>query len=217
MSKRPLYDLLDVAAHASAAEIKAAYRLAAKRAHPDSGGDSEHFIALTRAYNVLSDAEQRSRYDETGAFDAGAVDNSHADMIMTLSQALDQILATSKLPVENTDIIGEMRKLVKQSRDMTEQGLSGVDKRLHSLGVVRKRIVRKDEAQNLFLTVIDAQIAGLSVTQTAGRRALKAQRRAFDELQRYDSIVDVIRFVQSGLYTSRPDDDFGAFFRIIVG
>lgn len=47
-------------------EIKKAYRKAALRAHPDKGGDPEHFKDLTHAYEVLSDSSKRSIYDQAG-------------------------------------------------------------------------------------------------------------------------------------------------------
>ncbi len=60
------YETLGVSKDASPADIKRAYRNAAKKAHPDAGGDPAAFHALQRAHDVLSDAERRARYDETG-------------------------------------------------------------------------------------------------------------------------------------------------------
>ncbi len=45
--------LLGVAASASLAEVKAAYRAKVLDHHPDRGGDPEVFIALKRAYDTL--------------------------------------------------------------------------------------------------------------------------------------------------------------------
>lgn len=64
--KRDPYQTLGVPKSASAAEVKRAYRKRAKRAHPDAGGKPEEFMALQRAYSILSDDERRRRYDETG-------------------------------------------------------------------------------------------------------------------------------------------------------
>lgn len=69
-SKRDYYDVLGVERGASAAEIKAAYRKAAVRYHPDRNpGDKqaeEAFKEAAEAYAVLSDAEKRARYDRFG-------------------------------------------------------------------------------------------------------------------------------------------------------
>lgn len=60
------YRILGVHPSASAAEIKRAYRKKAKLLHPDTGGEaalSDEFRALVRAYEILSDAHQRSIFD----------------------------------------------------------------------------------------------------------------------------------------------------------
>lgn len=60
------YDLLGVSKTASEGEIRKAYRKLALQHHPDRGGDDEQFKKITRAYEVLADAEKRAIYDERG-------------------------------------------------------------------------------------------------------------------------------------------------------
>lgn len=60
------YKLLEVDKSSSDKEIKTAYRKLAVKHHPDKGGDPEKFKEITRAYEVLSDAEKRSKYDKYG-------------------------------------------------------------------------------------------------------------------------------------------------------
>lgn len=71
MANNP-YETLGVAATASASEIQSAYRKLAKKLHPDlNPGDAaaeEKFKAVAAAYDLLSDAEKRKR------FDAGEID-----------------------------------------------------------------------------------------------------------------------------------------------
>jgi molecular chaperone DnaJ len=66
-----LYDTLGVKKGASAEEIKKAYRKLASQYHPDKNpGDAaaeERFKEVQNAYDVLSDAEKRKRYDTLGA------------------------------------------------------------------------------------------------------------------------------------------------------
>ena len=55
-------------ATASPEEIKRAYYAAARRFHPDQNrlpGETELFLEVQRAYEVLSNPERRSRYDAT--------------------------------------------------------------------------------------------------------------------------------------------------------
>lgn len=57
------YQTLGVAKHATPEEIKKAYRRLASQHHPDKGGDTARFQEIETAYRVLSDSEQRFRYD----------------------------------------------------------------------------------------------------------------------------------------------------------
>lgn len=60
---RTYYEVLGVAESAGSGELRAAYRAAARTAHPDSGGDAERMRQLNEAWHVLGDAERRAGYD----------------------------------------------------------------------------------------------------------------------------------------------------------
>ena len=66
--KRDYYEVLGVSRGASEAEIKKAYRKLAKENHPDlHPGDKEaeaRFKEVNEAYEVLSDADKKARYDQ---------------------------------------------------------------------------------------------------------------------------------------------------------
>ena len=88
--KRDYYEVLGVAKNASADDLKKAYRVLAKKYHPDANpGDKEaeaKFKEASEAYAVLSDDEKRRQYDQfghaafsngddgTGGFDFGDID-----------------------------------------------------------------------------------------------------------------------------------------------
>ena len=68
--KRDYYEVLGVAKGASADEIKSAYRKLAMKYHPDRNPDNpeakEKFTEISEAYEVLSNPEERQRYDQFG-------------------------------------------------------------------------------------------------------------------------------------------------------
>jgi molecular chaperone DnaJ len=70
MSKRDYYEVLGVTQTVSEAELKSAYKRLAVRFHPDKNpGDKEaeeKFKEVAEAYAVLSNTEQRARYDRYG-------------------------------------------------------------------------------------------------------------------------------------------------------
>ncbi|RKD23988.1 molecular chaperone DnaJ [Ammoniphilus oxalaticus] len=69
MSKRDYYDVLGLDRSSSEDEIKKAYRKLARKYHPDvnKADDAEDkFKEVKEAYDVLSDAEKRTMYDQYG-------------------------------------------------------------------------------------------------------------------------------------------------------
>lgn len=60
---RSHYDTLGVVDSASSADIHAAYKRLARRAHPDAGGDARLMAAINEAYRVLGDPGRRALYD----------------------------------------------------------------------------------------------------------------------------------------------------------
>jgi molecular chaperone DnaJ len=73
---RDYYETLEVRRESSDVEIKAAYRRLALKWHPDRNpGDKaaeDRFKELSSAYAVLSDQDQRQRYDSYGFVDAAS-------------------------------------------------------------------------------------------------------------------------------------------------
>ncbi len=59
------YKELGLKQNATRTEIKSAYRLLAKKYHPDTGGDNEKFLALQLAWETLNDPHKKALHDKS--------------------------------------------------------------------------------------------------------------------------------------------------------
>ncbi len=91
MAERDYYEVLGVDRNASEADVKKAFRRLAMRYHPDRNPDqgeeaANRFKEAKRAYEVLSDEQQRAAYDQFGhaGVEAGAGAGASADPFNTI-------------------------------------------------------------------------------------------------------------------------------------
>jgi molecular chaperone DnaJ len=143
------YDILGVSRTATADEIRKAYRKLAMQYHPDRNPDDkaaeEKFKECAQAYEVLSDADKRARYDRYGhqAFeggggggggfhDAGDIFSQFADMFgggggRTQQRQRGQQGGNLRIKVKLSlaDIMTGVDKKIKISKDIACRGCNG--------------------------------------------------------------------------------------------
>lgn len=170
--KRTLYDLLGVSETATPEEIKKAYREKAKMVHPDTGGsraNPEKFGALVRAYDVLSDAQRRARYDETGIEDESTTsDNKHAIVLQEIQGAVLNIikqLVAQNLPVSRADVIGLADQAFAQNIQRIKGQRDDHVRELTQFQDAQERFrCKKGDEQNLLKRMMGVQIAACQQT-----------------------------------------------------
>ena len=79
MNTNDYYKELGVPRNALKSEIKSAYRLLAKKYHPDTGGSNEKFLAIQLAWETLSDPQKKIMYDKNLLFQENTESDRHED------------------------------------------------------------------------------------------------------------------------------------------
>lgn len=160
-----LYADLGVDPDADAAAIRAAYRSAAQKHHPDKGGEGEQFRLIQIAYDVLGDAAKRARYDTTGDTSSGPTVRSRA--LASIPTMLAQVM--DACDTDTTDILAAMVRGVKHIADEGQRAeatlLTKVKKRERAL----KRLGVIEGKPNLVASAIMAAIGQMNQQAAAHR------------------------------------------------
>lgn len=200
MSAFDPYALLGVARTANASAIKSAYRMLVQSVHPDRGGDSERFILVVKAFDLLSDPEARRLYDETGAIDEDAVKTFRRDVTRVLADMFDAAVATAVatgLDLGKVDFIAEMTTAVRTGLADAKSGLGRADRDIKGLAALGGRISRADEGPNLFAERLEAQVAARTAEMGQVRRRVLLLETAIVELGNYRSEVELISALET--------------------
>ena len=176
------YQLLGLERDADEAAIKAAYRKAAKTAHPDSGGDLERFAALAASYELLKDPVRRKVYDDTG-YDPQLADATDLKGLMMLETLVNVMILDEREPGSFDPVAGLRRKL-------TDDLLKA---RFHILELERHRTRVRQHADRIGRRpdndVLGAMLRARTQSITEAIRAAETQiaaiERAYDMLEGY--------------------------------
>lgn len=155
-----LYSELGVDRSASVADVRKAYRRAAKKAHPDGGGSAEAFAAVSTALEVLSDPARRDHYDATGKIDEKPADNAQAETMNAVAASFGRVMAQMQAGMRVTNFIQCMKNDLGQFK-----GKCAVEKRRLEGEIAQqekfaKRFRRKGQGQNWLVEFALAAVAG---------------------------------------------------------
>lgn len=153
------YDALDVDRDASDEAIKAAYRNAARRTHPDvAGGSRDAWDQVERAYGLLTDRKRRAHFDNTG-FDTGrAADDNLAAAVNVLENAFREIANKALTEEADVDTLDVMKTLAEHMKATIARMLLQKAQAEKVLGVVKKMRARlrfKGKGPNMLGMVLE--------------------------------------------------------------
>jgi curved DNA-binding protein CbpA len=194
------YLILGLSRAAMPGAIKAAYRQRVQTAHPDRGGDPAEFIAIVKAFGLLSDPEARKLYDEAGIIDDDGVATYRRDVTTILADMFDAAVETAVatgLRLERVNFVQQMRMAVEAGLADARAGLARSDRDLAALAALRARIRRNDGAENLFVARLDAQIENRTTQHAQLRRRVLLLETAIVELGNYRSEVELISALEA--------------------
>lgn len=181
-----LYETLGVEPDATEAEIAAAFRQAAKVAHPDAGGDAERFGALVKAHKVLRDPKRRARYDATGEAEEPR-DETRAKALATLDRLLDDCLSTDQSG--RLDYVETMRRKLTDERDQLLDQARQAKALRERFERIEKRFVVSAGA-NLFAGMLATKRCQIDESLTAAEGEIALREAALEILAGYRFIVE---------------------------
>lgn len=195
------YKALGIERGAAEGAVKAAYRLRARSAHPDRGGDPEEFMVIVRAFDLLSDPDARRLFDESGVVDPDAAIRLRKDVASVLADMFDAAVRTAietGLPLDGVDFIGMMDDAVRANAEEADSGARRLEREIADLDALKTRIRRHDEHANMFVDRLDEQIAAKAAERAQLRRRVHVFDIAVVELGNYDSETEMIAALETG-------------------
>jgi curved DNA-binding protein CbpA len=190
-----LYEVLGVDKNASAEAIKQGYIRQVKINHPDVGGDSESFVAVVNAYNILKDEKSKAEYDQQGGIIHPSllegVQTLRKDSMQLIMNTFQEILATT--PVELLPTLDVMESIRAKFRSVLANSSKLDIKYRHDIQIVEKlikRIKTNKEGVNPFVAVLNTTVEGLNDTILKLSYEKKLLENALDEMSAYSSPVE---------------------------
>ncbi|MDB5456237.1 MAG: chaperone protein DnaJ [Caulobacter sp.] len=190
-----LYDDLGLDPSAPADRIKAAHRRAVKAHHPDAGGDRERFDRAQKAYDILSDPERRSRYDETGEVDEAPV-SSEKQAVLTLAREVLMGVVMGVEDLSKLDVVGRGIETLERGLLHLAARTADVDVKLARLAAARARLSRlpvaagEEDDGDLVGQLFDQQARDLQGAKPQIERNTRVHQGAIELLRRYAYRVD---------------------------
>jgi len=148
------YEILEVDKDTSIEDIKIKYKQLANKHHPDKGGDSEKFVLINLAYDILTDPIKRQSYDDHGTF---YVDSS---IIVEAKQKLHDLFYQFINPhnPDNQDLIMTMKFELESQHQRNQRKIEQIKSSIEKLDKVKNKLKLKKQTINHMEELVDESI-----------------------------------------------------------
>ena len=177
------YRLLGVGRDASVSAIKRAYYTAARRFHPDKNlmpGETELFMEVQRAYEVLSDPERRAQYDATLPDEQPGLE----PLVYAVSYSRDNLIPLGESQLVYGLLEAEPSSTAAEAADMPLNLCLALDRSTSMMGEKMEvakaaaiRLVRMLRPQDLFSLVVFGDRAEVLLSSGLRRDSNQTQSR----------------------------------------
>ena len=179
--------MLEIDRDADDQAVKAAYRKAAKAAHPDSGGDAEAFAQLQTAFDLLKDPVRRRVYDDTG-YDPQLADQKDLKVVMMIETLVNDFILDEREP-GSFDPLAAMRR--KLSDDILKNRFHILELERHRARV-RKHMDRlgKRPDTDVLGSMLRARSQSISEAIKQSETQIETIEQAYTMLESYSYEID---------------------------
>ncbi|EJC85241.1 DnaJ-class molecular chaperone with C-terminal Zn finger domain [Rhizobium leguminosarum bv. trifolii WSM2297] len=181
------YDILGVERDADEAKLKAAYRRLAKVAHPDSGGDTEAFDILQKAYALLLDPVRRKVYDDTG-YDVEFADAAELQALVMIEKLVTDAVLDEREP-GSFDPVAVMQDSLSEELRKARFSKSELQRHASRVALHLERL-EKQSGRDVLAHMFRARIEAISKAVAETEAKIKATERAADMLSGYVYDID---------------------------
>jgi curved DNA-binding protein CbpA len=183
---RAHYETLNIPEDASDADIRQAYKRAAKEAHPDrEGGDADRMSKINQAYNVLGHAGKRAHYDSTG--EEQTLDSLEIAARKGLYGLINQALGSTD---ENANFVETVLTHLELNRQKFAAEEALYKNRIKNVAAHKRRLKRKKKGANVLLGVFEEKQRINKAKLANATFTLKCIERGIEMMQDYETVFE---------------------------
>lgn len=183
------YEILGVDKDATPEEINKAYKDAAKKAHPDSGGSAAKFTRIKQASLVLLDPTRRKQFDENGTVNESTADTVNARSMELVAQffinSINLMNNPHSPPLEQTDLVLAGTRHFNQLIAAGEANIKEIDKQINRFNRALKRLKTKRK-NDIIKKMIEHHVGVLRMTIENNKREIVINSKAILLLGDYE-------------------------------